>query len=366
MVINKISDSLIKKLTSNKKIERPVDVLKKLIENSIDAWAKNIEINVINGGLDLISVKDDWEGIQLSDIENIFKENYTSKIREELDIKNISTYGFKWISINDILDVSRFTITSKTAYSQIATKISIDLESYNMNHVPVSFEHGTLVSVENLFYNDLDQLESLKSSQTEFYYCYSYFMDIAICYWDISFSFKKNNQLIFELIWWESIEDRINKLYKKDRSNRLYTMKYNKDGIVIDWVVLDPSICFSSNENIFLSFNKKYFENKAIYESAFTAYNKFALAWKYPLLYINIDLDPSLYEIDIHDSKLILNVFNEENLCKAVYQTVYNCLNQNESENGFSVSSVAFDHKKRSSGQNVFLWSKDLHDRWLL
>gem|GEM_PF-6522829 len=73
------------------------------------------------------------------------------------------------------------------------------------------------------------------------------------------------------------------------------------------------------------------------------------------MLYINIDLDPSLYEIDIHDSKLILNVFNEENLCKAVYQTVYNCLNQNESENGFSVSSVAFDHKKRSSGQNVFL-----------
>ena len=214
MAIHKLPDYVINRLKAWEIVERPSSILKELVENSLDAQAQNIEIVINDWWKSFISVQDDWTWIELSDIDLLLERYATSKIQTDEDLYKISSYWFRWEALASISEVSKITIVTKTQYAQIWTKLQKKWWDISSSHIAVSFEHWTIVEVEDLFFNVPARQKFLKSAQTEYFYCYSYFVNVALWHIDKRRTLKKNNRIIFDLkpsdlIW------RINDIYKQ-------------------------------------------------------------------------------------------------------------------------------------------------------
>lgn len=225
-------------------MERPASILKELVENSLDAGATTIKIDINDGGKSLLRVEDNGTGIELSDMDLLFERYATSKIYGEQDLYNLSSYGFRGEALASIAEVSKTTVISKTEYSEIgtkATKIGIDPI---IKHQPVGFTHGTIVTIEDIFYNVPARLKFLKSSQTEFFYCYNYVVDIALMHPDKTFIFKKNDKIVFDLVPREALMERIIDIYKQDRSKHIIEVTYKGEELSVYGVVGNAQLRF--------------------------------------------------------------------------------------------------------------------------
>ena len=180
MTIHKLPDYVINRLKAWEIVERPSSILKELVENSLDAWAQHIEITINDGWKSFLSVQDDWTGIELSDMDLLLERYATSKIQTDEDLYNISSYWFRGEALASISEVSKITIITKTKYSQIWTKLQKKWWDIITSHQAVWFEHWTIVEVEDLFFNVPARQKFLKSAQTEYFYCYTYFVNIAL------------------------------------------------------------------------------------------------------------------------------------------------------------------------------------------
>ena len=377
MAIHKLPEYVINRLKAWEVVNRPSSVVKELVENSLDAWAKSVEVNIVDGWKSLISVQDDWEWIQLSDMDLLLERYATSKINTDEDLLSISSYWFRWEALASISEVSKITIMSKTAYSEIGTKYTKRWSEQVMTHVPVPFQHWTIVSVEDLFYNVPARLKFLKSAQTEFYYCYNYFVDVAIWHYDKSFVLKKNDKIIFDLKWTESLIDRINDIYKKDWSNNLKPIQFEDETMRILWVLSDPSIRFWSTDNIKIYVNSRPIQDKTIYRALMDAYRRQLTPWEYPLAVLMLDIKPDLVDVNVHPSKLQVKFVDTQLIYKNIYESVLTCLGDSKitdySHNTFVSGNIWWENNHSQTDnfpfpngwykwQNVFLWSGDLHN----
>ncbi|MDO4714168.1 MAG: DNA mismatch repair endonuclease MutL [bacterium] len=216
MAIHKLPDYVINRLKAGEVVQRPASLLKELVENALDAGARALTITINDGGKSFLSVEDDGTGIELSDMELLLERYATSKIESEQDLLSLESYGFRGEALASIAEVSKITVLTKTKYAEIGTKLIKRGGEQLMQHVPVPFSHGTVISVEDLFYNVPARLKFLKSAQTEFYYCYNYFVDVALYHYDKAFILKKNDKITFDLKPARDLQTRILDLFKKD------------------------------------------------------------------------------------------------------------------------------------------------------
>ena len=386
MVIARLPEYVVNRLKAWEVVNRPSSVVKELVENSLDAGAKTIEVTINDGWKSLISVQDDWEWIQLSDMDLLLERYATSKIKTDEDLLTISSYGFRWEALASIAEVSKITVLSKTAYSEIGTKCTRRWTEQIMTHMPVPFEHGTIISVEDLFYNVPARLKFLKSAQTEFFYCYNYFVDVSIWHYDKRFILKKNDKVVFDLQWSDSLITRINDIYKKDLSNNLKTIEFADDIMKIQWVLSDPSVRFWSADNIKIYVNSRPIQDKTIYKALMDAYRRQLTPGEYPLAVLMLDVKTDMVDINVHPSKLQVKFVDSQAVYQNVYNTVLKCLGDNKitdySNTAFS-SGVPYESLEKKSNlspvsennnkfsfsnpwtrawQNVFLWSRDIHE----
>jgi len=233
MAIRRLPEYLINRLKAGEIVERPASILKELLENSLDAGADEIIVTINDGGKNLISVQDNGSGIELSDMDLLFERYATSKINGEQDLYNLQSYGFRGEALASIAEVSKTSVISKTAYAEIGSKIVKLDGKLHLNHQPVGFPHGTIVTIEDLFYNVPARLKFLKSSQTEFFYCYNYFVDVALYHHDKHFIFQKNDKIIFDLPATDSLAQRMLDVFKKDRSSNLHGILYQDENITL-------------------------------------------------------------------------------------------------------------------------------------
>ena len=369
MAIAKLADYVINRLKAWEVVNRPSNVLKELVENSIDAWATSLEINIVDWGKNLISVQDNWEWIQLSDMDLLLERYATSKLKTDEDLLSLSSYWFRWEALASIAEVSKITVLSKTAYSEIGTKLTKRWTEKIVNHQPVPFKNGTVITVEDLFYNVPARLKFLKSTQTEFYYCYNYFVDVALWHHDKDFIFKKNDKVVFDLKATDDLIDRINEIFKKDWKNNLKTLDYADDDLTITWVVSDPIIRFWSSENIKIYVNSRPIQDKIIYKAIMDAYNRQISPWEFPFVVLKLDIKPELIDVNVHPSKLQVKFVDSQKIYQLVYNSVYKCLSDNK------ITSVVHDfiwsensgntqnYYNKTPWQNVFLGSRDFNKK---
>lgn len=329
MAIHKLPDYVINRLKAWEIVERPSSILKELVENSIDAQAQNIEICINDWGKSFLSVQDDWTWIELSDMDLLLERYATSKIQTDEDLYQISSYGFRWEALASIAEVSKITVITKTQYAQIWTKLQKKGWEIISKHTPVNFDHWTIVSVEDLFFNVPARQKFLKASQTEYFYCYSYFVNVALRHTDKHRILKKNDRIIFDLkptdlIW------RITDIYKQDRKKNLKAFEYKSDLINFHWVVSDPWLRFGSAENIKIYVNWRPIQDKIIKKALMDAYSRQITPWEYPFAILILDISPKLVDVNVHPSKLQVKFSDSQQIFQIVFSVISETLSQNK------------------------------------
>jgi len=329
MAIRKLPEYLINRLKAGEIVERPAAIIKELVENSLDAGATTIKIDIHDGGKSLISVEDNGSWIELSDMDLLFERYATSKIHGEQDLFNLMSYGFRGEALASIAEVSKTTIISKTEYSEIGSKIMKLWMDPIIKHQPVGFVHGTLVTIQDLFYNVPARLKFLKSSQTEFFYCYNYIVDIALMHPDKTFIFKKSDKVIFDLQPRDSLMERIMDIYKKDRSKHIKEIRYTGEELSLYGIIGNAQLLFGSAENIKIYVNKRPVQDKVIRKALMDAYYRQIAPGEYPLAILMIDAKPSFVDVNVHPRKLEVKFADSRKVYDAIYSNVQKALGEN-------------------------------------
>jgi len=362
MAIRKLPEYLINRLKAGEIVERPASILKELVENSLDAGATQIKIDIHDGGKSLISVEDNGSWIELSDMDLLFERYATSKIYGEQDLFNLSSYGFRGEALASIAEVSKTTVISKTEYSEIGSKITKLWMDPIIKHQPVGFKHGTIVTIQDLFYNVPARLKFLKSSQTEFFYCYNYVVDIALMHPDKTFIFKKNDKVIFDLQPRDSLMERITDIYKKDWSSHIKEIQHTEEELSIYGIIGNAQLLFGSAENIKIYVNKRPVQDKIIRKALMDAYYRQIAPGEYPLAFLMIDAKPSFVDVNVHPRKLEVKFADSRKVYDIVHANVQKALG----EQRISTISQQFSRSEVSLQPNIqsssMFWAKDFWD----
>lgn len=191
-MIKLLPDIVINRLKAGEVVERPASVIKELVENSLDAHATKISIDIHDGGKQLIIVQDDGDGIEYADSEFILQRYATSKITSDEDLDHLGSYGFRGEALASIAEVSSVTVETKTNFADIGFQVSKSHHTTEIKKITLPYYHGTKVMINNLFENTPVRRKFLKSSQTEYFYCYQLCLDFALVRYDIHRTISKN------------------------------------------------------------------------------------------------------------------------------------------------------------------------------
>lgn len=191
-----------------------------------------------------------------------------------------------------------------------------------IKHLGVPFQHGTLITVEDLFYNVPARLKFLKSTQTEFYYCYNYFVDVALYHYDKAFVLKKNDKLVFDLKPARDLQSRILDLFKKDWGEKLIPLTKKVENLTLTGVVSDASLRFGSGENIKIYVNSRPVQDKIIRKALLDAYLRQLAPGEYPMAILMLELEPSEVDVNVHPAKLQVKFADSQKIYQVVYQTI--------------------------------------------
>ncbi len=349
MPIHKLPDYMINRLKAGEVVERPASVIKELVENSLDAGADHIKITVNDGGKSLISVEDNGTGIELSDMDLLLERYATSKINGEQDLYNLQSYGFRGEALASISEVSKTSIISKTAYAEIATKLTKIQESLVMKHVPVGFKHGTIVSIQDLFYNVPARLKFLKSSQTEYFYCYNYFVDVALFHYEKHFTLLKNDKIAFDLPPADWLMERILQVWRKDRSKYLKVVEVQDENIRIQWIISDAGLTFGSAETVKIYVNGRPVVDKIIKKALLDAYVRQITPGEYPFAILMLTIKPSFVDVNVHPKKSEVKFLDPNAVFSLVHESVKKTLGIHKI--------VSVEHTISSHGRGESNWS---------
>ena len=320
-----LDDLTINKIAAGEVIERPASVIKEMIENSIDAGANNITVEIKNGGISYIKVTDNGKGIPEDDLEIAFERHATSKIRSADDLNTVTSMGFRGEALASIAAIARVEMISKTAEQQNGYKVIVEggnvLEKSEAG-CPV----GTSITVTNLFYNTPVRYKFLKKDFTEAGYIEDVITRVALVHPEIAIKLINTGKTVIQTNGNGDIKTVIYSIYGKDVAGALIEADYTYEDMHIFGVVGKPEIARSNRANQIFFVNKRYIKDKSLSSAAEKAYKGMIPIGKFSFLVLNIEMNPSKVDVNVHPAKLEVR-FEEENLVfKAVYHAIKDAL----------------------------------------
>lgn len=322
-----LDKNLANQIAAGEVVERPVSVIKECVENSIDAWASRITIEIENWGIDLIKIIDNGEGIEAGDLPLVAEKYSTSKIKSLDDLYNVMTFGFRWEAIASIASVSNMSIISKTDSSVSWSKLEI-IGWEPLDIVSAPCETGTTFIIEDLFYNTPARLNYLKKPKTEQTHILTFLQQISLAYPDIGIQFISEWKEIFHYRQNEDLLTRIYNIYGNGFSNNVLPVLSEVPWIKISWYISDPKVSFPNKNRQSLFVNKRVVKSPLIMKSISDAYNRFiphGNHWAYVLF---LDVDPTQVDVNVHPRKLEVRFANESSLFRSIYHTIQDKLDK--------------------------------------
>lgn len=314
--IFKLPKNLINKIAAGEVVERPASVVKELIENSIDAGANDITVNIEEGGKKLITIIDNGEGMSEEDALNCFTLHTTSKIINESDLEKIITYGFRGEALASICSISETTIHTFNKQSKPIKLIVENSRLIDKEYSPRI--EGTTIIIKDIFRHLPARKKFLKTDSTEYRHCYFEINKIALSKPHIRIKLSHNNKLIFDLQKTNSIKERILTLYKDLNPEVLFDLNISSPSINIDGYIVHPSKLSSDNNKQYLFLNGRYVIDRTLNKAIKDGYGTTISREKQPAFFLNITLDPKTVDVNIHPRKLEVKIDNIQNL----YQTL--------------------------------------------
>ena len=324
--IHVMSEILANKISAGEVVERTASVVKELVENSIDAESTEIKVELINGGLNGITVTDDGIGMDATDAALSFARHATSKITKEDDLFFIDTLGFRGEALASIASVSEVDL--KTSQGDIGTHI-IMKGGKTITNEPSDARKGTKISVNNLFYNTPARLKYLKSETTELANCVSFIEKLALSYPSIRFTLINNNNLIVQTTGSGNLKKTIHEIYGLQISSKLIEVKASNDDYDIAGYICKPEILKSNRNYMITIVNGRIVKNYDLNKAINDAYYTYKPDIKYPIVVINILTDPTLIDVNIHPTKQDIKMSKISMLYELITNTINEALKKN-------------------------------------
>ncbi len=299
--IIKLDKSISNKIAAGEVVERPLNVVKELVENAIDAGATNIVVEIRKAGLSYIRVTDNGSGIDSEDLELAFTRHATSKIKSINDVYNIHSLGFRGEALASIASVSNIEIVSQTE-DAVGRKLSMSGGMIKEN-VSISATKGTTLIVKDLFFNTPARLKFLKSNKAEQSSIHDIMIKLALSHPEIAFKFIIDNENIFITPGNDNLYDVILNIYPKEIYKNIIPFDYEENNIHISGFTSTMDISRGNSKYLINFVNNRYVKNKDIDEVIRTVYKTIIPHNRFPITFINITLDPSLIDVNIHPNK---------------------------------------------------------------
>lgn len=308
----KIMDSsLANKIAAGEVVEKCVSVVKELVENSIDAGANEIKIEVKESGTRLIKVIDDGSGMSDSDALLAFQRHATSKLLDEMSLFRISSLGFRGEALPSIAAVSMVTL--KTSTGGVGTKIVIKGGKIISNEASDA-RKGTEITVENLFYNTPARLKYLNSLHSELANICEYVNKIALSYPDKKFTLISDDKILLNTDGSGNLLKVIKEIYGSEVARKMKKITVFNDDYDVDGFISLPEVTRSSRAHMVTLVNNRVVRNTSLNQAINDAYHTYKPETRYPIVVLNISTDPSLVDVNVHPAKLDIKFSNFEGL----------------------------------------------------
>lgn len=325
--IKLMNDTLINKIAAGEVVERIANVVKELVENSIDAGSKNIKIELINSGLKSIKIIDDGCGMSHEDAVLCFSRHATSKIKNEADLYFINTLGFRGEALAAISSVSNVILD--TYDGNESTLINVKAGKIISEKVG-SMRLGTIIEVKELFYNTPARLKFLKSLNTELFHTVGFIEKISLSHPDISFTLINNEKIILKTTGSGDLYKTIHEIFGINTTKNMIKISSENYDYIIDGYISNLNISKSNKNNMITLVNGRVVTNAQVNRAIKDAYHRVLADNKYPIVVINIETDPTLVDVNIHPTKQDIKFSKLESLTDLVFNTIKEKLNTSD------------------------------------
>lgn len=330
--INILNNETANKIAAGEVVERPSSVVKELIENSIDAGAKNIIIEILEGGQKTIRVIDDGSGIHPDDIEKAFLPHATSKIQDIDDIFSISTLGFRGEALASIASVSQTMLRSRIEDLTLGKEICITGGIINSVN-EIGMNRGTMIEVNDLFYNVPARLKFLKSSIREAALISDIVSRLSLANPYISFKLSNNEKKLIHTYGNGNLLDSIRSIYGKTICDNLIYFENHSDTASIHGYIGNSEISRGSRNNQSIFVNKRYIKSKLITAAMENAFKSFLTVNKFPFFVAFLDIFPEFIDVNIHPTKAEIKFRDERDIFKLVFDGVHGAIRRDLKDN---------------------------------
>ena len=327
--IVQLDELTINKIAAGEVIERPANVVKELVENSLDAGATSILIEIKKGGKSLIKIQDNGKGMKLDDMELSLERHATSKIRKIEDLENTYTMGFRGEALASICAISQLTMISKTKDSEFANKMTAIAGNISEIEETAS-NQGTTIIVENLFFNTPVRYKFLKNDATETRYIREWVQKVSLANSDRSFKLIIDGKNVFQTSGNGKIEDIIYTIYGKEIQENIVKVNYELEGIKVTGVVGNTRIAKDSRKDQIIFLNKRNIKNAILTSSADQAFKGATGIGKYGFFILNIEMPADFYDVNVHPTKQEVRFNDENKLYKVFYHAIKEALLSSE------------------------------------
>ena len=316
-----LDDLTINKIAAGEVIERPASVVKELVENSIDAGADNISIEIKNGGISYIRITDNGKGFLPDDMEIAFERHATSKIRQADDLETVTSMGFRGEALASIAAISHVELVSRTEENNIGAKIEVQ-GGRILRQEEAGCPKGTTITVTDLFYNTPVRYKFLKKDFTEAGYIEDAVTRIALVNPNIAIKLINSGKTIIQTSGNGDLKSVIYSIFGKDVAENIIDVDYQYEDMKVTGVIGKPVIARSNRTNQLFFVNKRYIKDKILTSAIEQGYKGMLTIGKYAFAVLNIEMNPKKVDVNVHPAKLEVRFEEENAVFKAVYHTV--------------------------------------------
>ncbi len=316
-----LDDLTINKIAAGEVIERPASVVKELVENSIDAGANTITVEIKNGGISYIRVSDNGKGFWPDDMEIAFERHATSKIRQATDLEIVKTMGFRGEALASIAAISRVELVSKREENEIGYKICVEGGDIT-DKVEAGCPKGTTITITDLFFNTPVRYKFLKKDFTEAGYIEDVITRIALSNSNIAIKLINTGKTVIQTPGNGDMKAVVYSIFGKDVAENILDVNYEFEDIKITGVIGKPIIARSNRSNQMFFVNKRYVKDKTLTSAAEQGFKGMVTIGKYGFAILNLDMNPQKVDVNVHPAKLEVRFEEENKVFKAVYHAI--------------------------------------------
>lgn len=323
--INRLDEHLSNMIAAGEVVERPMGIVKELVENSIDAHSTQIEIQIAQGGIESITIIDDGDGMDAQDATLAFERHATSKLKDVDDLWKIHTMGFRGEALPSIASVSHVLL--RTNNGEDATEVEISYGKV-VHARPCGTPKGTMIQVQNLFQKTPARFKHLKSPQYEFSLISDVVQKFALSHPNIGFILSHDGRTVFKTRGNGSLLEVLMQIYGRDTVKSAISLQGKDLDYEIEGYAIQPQFHRATKYYMLLYINDRMVRNHHLQKAIQDAYAPYIMKDRYPIAVVKIKMDAQLVDVNVHPSKWEIRLSKEKQLEKLLYQTICDALTQ--------------------------------------